>query len=61
MPVEIKGTTRREILIGGLAAGAASVMIVPAQATPERLQAAIAVAQVVVLAAAASGLFTGGG
>ncbi len=41
MPVEIKGTTRREILIGGLAAGAASVMIVPAQATPERLQAAI--------------------
>ncbi len=41
MPVEIKGTTRREILIGGLAAGAASVMIVPAQATPERMQAAI--------------------
>ena len=41
MAAEIKGATRRNVVIGGLAAGVASVMIAPAQATPESMKAAI--------------------
>src|SRR5262249_39719116 len=41
MASDIRATTRREVLIGGLAAGTAAVMVVPAQATPESMQAAI--------------------
>src|SRR5712691_890747 len=41
MAAEIKGATRRNVLIGGLAAGVASVMVAPAQATPESMKAAI--------------------
>ena len=37
----IRGSTRRDVVIGGLAAGVASVMVTPARATPESMQAAI--------------------
>jgi sulfur-oxidizing protein SoxY len=35
------GATRRNVLIGGLAAGVASVMVAPARATPESMKTAI--------------------
>ena len=37
----VRGATRRDVVIGGLAAGAACVVTAPAPATPESMKAAI--------------------